>query len=300
MPRRRRSPRGALAVVTALVTLSGLASVSAAATPVPTSADSRTVLSWNVCGGNNSGCHFYRAGTAALTGTVRARMRASGALAGIFQEVCRSVVRPLEAELERHYGTGWDVHFAPIKVKRGTDPDAAPAFQCDRGRGDYGIVVAVPAGSTSWQVRYLPSPEGEEWRVAACATVPAWRLRVCNAHLSYDGDDPTYEYRRRQLPDYLALVAGERVIFGGDLNLRPESPEMSAAYASYVECAQPARDAPRTGAGTSYASDPHDDARTVKIDYLFTDAPTAHGCGTPTDVVTASDHRPLWIRLPPP
>jgi endonuclease/exonuclease/phosphatase family metal-dependent hydrolase len=299
MPRRRRGFRGAAVIVAVLVTISTLASVSSsAAAPNPASPRSVTVLSWNICAGNNAACHFYTRRDA-LTGTVRARMRASGAEAGIFQEVCRSVVRPLERELEQHYGRGWDVRFAPIKLKRGDDPATAPAVRCDRGRGDYGIALAVPEGSTQWSVRYLPSPEGEEWRVAACVTVPAWRLRVCNAHLSYDGDDPTYAFRRAQLPEYLALVGtGGRVVFGGDLNLRPDSPEIAAAYRTFVECAQADRAAPRTGPGTRYMSDPPDDARTVKIDYLFTDASTAHECGSPARVVTASDHRPLWLTMP--
>lgn len=300
MPRRRRGFRAAAATVTALVTFSTLASVtSSSAAPEQGPPGSVTVLSWNVCAGNNAACHFYTH-RGALTGTVRARMRASGAEAAIFQEVCRSVVGPLEEELEQHYGRGWDVRFAPIKLKRGDDPAAAPAVRCDHGRGDYGIALALPEGSTQWSVRYLPSPEGEEWRVAACATVPGWRLRVCNAHLSYDGDDPTYAFRRQQLPEYLNLVGTENVIFGGDLNLRPDSPEIAPAYGSFVECAQADRAAPRTGQGTRYMSEPPDDDRTVKIDYLFTDASSGHECGSPERVVTASDHRPLWMttRLP--
>jgi endonuclease/exonuclease/phosphatase family metal-dependent hydrolase len=136
-----------------------------------------------------------------------------------------------------------------------------------------------------------------------CATVPSWGVKLCNAHLSYGGDDPTGEFRARQLPAYLAFVwpSPLRVVFGGDLNLAPGSAEMAPAYDSFVECAQATQASPRTGPGTSYMTTPNDNALTSKVDYLFTNPGLAHTCGSPSGVVESSDHRPLWITidLPP-
>jgi len=264
----------------------------------PTAVRSVKVMTWNACGGNNTSCRFFTE-PGALVVAAREHMRNHGPAADavFLQEICSGHIAPLQRELERHYGHPWDVRFAAIRHVVGDDPLRAPAWQCRRDRGEYGVAVAVPAGNTEWQVRYLPSPDRTEWRVALCARVAAWRLTLCNAHLSYDGDDPTGEYRVRQVDAYIGLVreAGGPVVFGGDLNLPPDSPVLAPAYARFVECAQTGRDSPRGGPGTFYASSPRDNGRTVKVDYLFTDQILAHSCGVLPTVERGSDHRPLWI-----
>jgi endonuclease/exonuclease/phosphatase family metal-dependent hydrolase len=87
------------------------------------------------------------------------------------------------------------------------------------------------------------------------------------------------------------------VIFGGDLNLRTNSAQITQAYDAFVECAQASQASPRTGPGTYYHSTPHDNARTVKVDYLFTNRGLAHTCAVPAEVVDLSDHRPLWMTV---
>jgi len=115
---------------------------------------------------------------------------------------------------------------------------------------------------------------------------------------------PGGSFRARQLPAYLAFVgspsAQYRVVFGGDLNLPPAAKQIAPAYDSFVECAQSSQSSPRTGPGTSYATNPHDNAKSVKIDYLFTSPQLTHTCSVPPDAVEASDHRPMWmtVRLP--
>jgi endonuclease/exonuclease/phosphatase family metal-dependent hydrolase len=295
-------------VLGVLAAMSMPASVSSPRVSASAVAAARTIkiMTWNVCGGNNSRCRFYREPTA-VAGTVRRLMLDHGTPtdAAIFQEFCASYARPLEDELEATSGRGWDVRFIPIKVKRGSNPAKAPDFRCDRGRGAYGIALAVPDENTWWDARYLPSAEGEEWRVAACATVESWRVKLCNSHLSYGGDDPRGAFRAQQVPAYLGFAATDsaryRLIFGGDLNLPPNSTQIAPAYDAYVECAQQNQAAPRTGFGTSYATRPYDNAKTAKIDYLFTYPSLVHTCTTLQEVVESSDHRPLWIsvRLPP-
>jgi endonuclease/exonuclease/phosphatase family metal-dependent hydrolase len=300
--------RAAAIALGLLAALSMPASVTSTRVNAATATAPRTikVMTWNLCAGNNSRCRFYHEpGT--LVGAVRRQMldTATPTDAAILQEICSSVVRPLEDELEAHSGRGWDVRFVPVKVKRGDDPVKAPNFRCDRGRGAYGIALAIPDENTWWDARYLPSAEGQEWRVALCATVESWRLKLCNTHLSYGGDDPRGSFRARQLPAYLAFVgspaAQYRVVFGGDLNLPPNSAQIAPAYAAFVECAQASQASPRTGPGTSYATRPHDNAKTAKIDYLFTNPELVHTCSVPEEVVESSDHRPLWmtVRLPP-
>lgn len=257
-------------------------------------------MTWNACGGNNTSCRFYE-DPGGLVAAIVEQMLGHGTPthAAFIQEFCDSFAKPLERELERRSGYGWDVRFAAAKVKRGADPARAPDTQCDRGRGAYGLAMAVPAGNTSWQVRYLPSPEGEEWRVAMCATLRSWRLRLCNAHLSYGGDDPTGRFRAQQLPAYLSLLwpSPFRVVFGGDLNLRTNSAQIVQAYEAFVECAQANQASPRTGPGTYYYTTPHANERTVKVDYLFTDPGSGHTCAVPPEVVHSSDHRPMWMTV---
>lgn len=303
-----RVVRATLLALGVLAAMSTSASVTPSETTTAVAAKPRTVtvLTWNVCGGNNTRCRFYHE-PGALVATVRELMlqRGTPTDAAILQEYCSSFVRPLELELETHSGRGWDVRFVPIKVKRGEDPRRAPDVRCNRNRGSYGIVLAVPDENTWWDSRYLPSAEGQEWRVAACATVESWRLKLCNTHFSYGGDDPKGAFRARQVPAYLEFVTagadGYRVIFGGDLNLGPTSPQLTPAYAAFVECNQVDRSAPRAGPGTSYATRPYDNAKSAKIDYLFTDPDLVHHCAMPDQVLDSSDHRPMWmaVRLPP-
>ncbi len=260
-------------------------------------------MTWNACG-NNSACKYYE-NPDGLIATVRWHMLNHGAPmdAAIIQEFCRSFAKPLETQLEAYYGYGWDVRFAPIKIKKGSDPAAAPNKQCVRGRGDYGIALAVPDENTWWEARYLPSAEGAEWRVALCATVDSWWVKLCNAHFSYGGDDPTGSFRAQQVAAYQSFVwpSRFRVIFGGDLNLRPPGTATSGGlvpvYDSFVECAQADQNSPRTGPGTHYESEPHDDSDTVKIDYLFTNPGSTHSCDLPTAPVQSSDHRPMWMTV---
>jgi len=306
----RRLWRGVRAAVLALGVVAAMttpASVSSSRVNAASEAQPRTikVMTWNLCAGNNSRCRFYHK-PGELVAAVRWQMLDNGTPtdAAILQEICSTFVRPLEDELEAHSGHGWDVRFVAIKVKRGDNLAKAPDLRCDRGRGSYGVALAVPDENIWWDARYLPSPEGQEWRVALCATVESWRVKLCNAHLSYGGDDPKGSFRARQMPAYLAFVgsaaAQYHVIFGGDLNLPPSSAQIAPAYDSFVECAQASQASPRAGFGTSYATTPHDNAKSQKIDYLFTNPGLVHSCSSPQEVMEFSDHRPLWIsvRLP--
>jgi endonuclease/exonuclease/phosphatase family metal-dependent hydrolase len=302
MRTRRRWGIAALAFVPLLA---GLVAVPVAASPDAAAVPPRTVkvMTWNACG-NNSACQYYENPTG-LIGTVRWHMRNHGTPmdAAIIQEFCSSFAKPLEYQLEDHYGYGWDVRFAPIKIKQGNNPATAPNKQCVRGRGDYGIALAVPDENTWWEARYLPSAEGAEWRVAMCATVESWWVKLCNSHFSYSGDDPTGGFRTQQVAAYQAYAGPSRfrVIFGGDLNTAPPGTSTTnrlvPLYDSFVECAQVNQSSPRTGPGTHYNTTPHDNNQVTKLDYLFTNAGLSHTCAVPGPVVESSDHRPMWMTV---
>ncbi|MFX0594664.1 endonuclease/exonuclease/phosphatase family protein [Melissospora conviva] len=299
----------AAAVSAVLGMVAGAAVLSGAAFAMEThTAPEKTirVMTWNACG-NNPGCKFYDNPTG-LVGTVVWHMQNHGAYAdaAIIQEFCRSQAVTLEARLEAAYGYGWDVRFAPIKVKKTDTPETSPNKQCVQGRGDYGIAIAVPDENTWWEPRYLPSPTNAEWRVAMCATVDSWWVKICNAHLSYNGDDPDYGFRTQQVAAYKSFVSPSRfrVIFGGDFNLQPPAVVgyagggMTPIYDEFVECAQADQSSPRTGPGTFYTTKPHDNSHMVKFDYLFADPPLPHTCGrVGGGPVESSDHMPIWMTV---
>ncbi|MEV6034818.1 endonuclease/exonuclease/phosphatase family protein [Nonomuraea sp. NPDC052116] len=291
------------AVMAALALTAGL--MAAGGVPAQAAVPARTIkiMTWNVCG-NNGDCQYYE-DPDGLIAAIRWHMLGHGAPmdAAIIQEFCSSFAKPLERELEEHYGSGWDVRFAPIKIKRGADPAAAPDKQCVRGRGDYGIAIAVPEENTWYGINYLPSVEGTEWRVAVCATVESWQVKLCNAHFSNGGEDSTGSIRAQQVTAYQEFVwpSRFRVIFGGDLNRTPPGSAASGGltplYNAFVECAQADQSSPRTGPGTYYTTTPHDNDATVKLDYLFTQPGIAHTCGVPGSPVASSDHRPMWMTV---
>lgn len=292
------------AVVTAAIAVT-VPVFAAAEESAKVPATSVKVMQWNACG-NNSACKYYE-DPQGLIGTIRWHMLNNGAPAdaAIIQEVCSSFAKKLELQLEEHYGTGWDVRFAPIKIKETDDPATSPNKKCVRERGDYGIAMAVPDENTWWEPRYLPSQDGQEWRVAMCATVESWWVKLCGSHFSYTGDDVGDTYRTQQVAAYEEFVwpSRFRVIFGGDLNLLPPAEHgypgggLDPIYDDFVECAQADADAPRTGPGTHYETDPHDNDETVKLDYLFTNPELEHSCGIPGGTVESSDHRPIWITV---
>jgi endonuclease/exonuclease/phosphatase family metal-dependent hydrolase len=284
--------------------VAGVGFVAAQADPAHGGAPASVkVMEWNACG-NNSACKYYE-DPDGLVATMRWHMLNHGraADAAIFEETCGSFAKKLEHDLESHTGKGWDVRFAPIKLKRTSDPSTSPAKKCVRDRGQYGTMIALPDENTWWDTKYLPSPDGKEWRVAMCATVPSWNVKLCNAHFTSPGEDPDGKFRPQQVKAYQDFVAPSRfqVLFGGDLNLASpvESGNASGGvnplYDSFVECAQKDASAPRSGPGTYYQTNPHDNAHTSKIDYLFTDRGVTHGCGTPGGTVESSDHRPIWM-----
>ncbi|MFF3274064.1 endonuclease/exonuclease/phosphatase family protein [Streptomyces chrestomyceticus] len=288
--------------------------------PVPAPAAARAaqlnVMTWNVCGNNNTQCGNSHTGADTLATEIASRLRpsADGPLpdAVFLQEFCEKHAAPVEEKLEQATGRGWNVFFAPIHYNAGA---LKAQKQCDNAAGDvdrgaYGIGLAVPDES-SWFQRYdLTSPDTNirgaktEQRTALCAALPSRALLLCTTHFSAGGpayDDADGSFRRAQAGELLRIVdrPGYRTVFGGDFNVVPpdaakgESRDvLEPVYAQYQECAQLGNSgAPRDGRPT---------IRDMKIDYLFAPKNAAFTSCATSPQAEPSDHHTLYgtIALP--
>ncbi|QXJ22944.1 endonuclease/exonuclease/phosphatase family protein [Actinomadura graeca] len=238
------------------------------------------VTTWNVCGTPAPGCPLG-ADPAALTrrivqqvGGTEAGGHKGGPAAVFLQEVCSGQVQALKKS-----GRRWNWAFAPFT--------GAPS--CAAGQGRPGVAVGAQAPLTGVRTSPLPSPS-RTGRVAVCGDVPSWNTRLCATQFSVAGEDPSGEWRRKQV-DALGTLAGTgvRAVVGGDLSDSPGSAVLDPLYRSYDECDQGAGGA-RSGAGT--AQDWRG-AATEKTDYLFVSKGAAASCAVPAAPVASSDHRPL-------
>ncbi|MFB7090509.1 endonuclease/exonuclease/phosphatase family protein [Streptomyces sp. NPDC056296] len=247
-----------------------------------------TVATWNMCGVEQWGC--ADTGSASAKRLAVERFVDAGADVVLLQEACATHAESVREVL----GGSWRLSFRPYTWRdsggRGGTIDCT-----GRGRGTAGLAVlsAHPLSS----VRSVPTrqPEVGLRRGVLCATVAAFDVRVCNAHLSLPGSDrahPDREYRDDQLKALVAAVPGRRTVFGGDFNLKPPGARNrsgwvwpSAAYGAFRECDQ-AAGADRSGRPTHVSGH--------KLDYLFTGLPRSSCTVRDTGV---SDHRALLMRV---
>ncbi len=269
---------------------------------VPIDATTYRVMSWNVCG-KNKACDLTK-NPADMAGKIVWHMTKHGgrkADAAILQEYCQGQSDRLRTKLFEAYGYRWSVWFA--HVDKVTAP-GKPKFRCPDG-GKFGLAIVVPAGKRWYDTWKLPVKSGAEKRMAQCLTVEGARLKICNTHLSYGGDDSTHEFRRKQVTALRDQVVGNsrfRVVFGGDLNHLPPdakptspSPGLNPLYDRWTECDQINSTSRRDGFGTHYEKGPKSNSNMRKLDYLFLTGGIRHDCSTPDGVVASSDHRPFWI-----
>lgn len=183
-------------------------------------------------------------------------------------------------------------------LARLTSMNSAFAKSLDYQGGEYGIALLsrFPLDSVR-VVRLEVSPPQErsgrsyEPRVGlhAIARTPHGPLHVLNTHL-----DPAAQpaYRHQEIIGLLAHVArsvppAAVLIFGGDLNARPETREIAALDLlfsdAWADCG--------TGPGYSFPADRPD----RRIDYLL----LRHASCTSAHVLetTASDHRPVSVTV---
>lgn len=195
-----------------LVTVAGLAVVPAAVPAASATSARLTFLSANLCG-NACGTRMT------VVGDLEQALRARSPYAVTLQEVCRSQLNRLLADLPAYRG-----RFATTLAKRCWDGS------------DYGIAVLVRTSSFTvageW---WLPNPGGNEPRKLLClqssvagASQP---LVACSVHV---------DYHAANLAAQLAAVAsrtrslyrGHKVLVGGDLNTTPGSSALNPMYDS--------------------------------------------------------------------
>lgn len=281
----------------------GTGSTTAPPAPSGTAGGTHHVTSWNVCADHNGSCSLDQATSSRITDTIAPQIEKNGPEAVFLQEFCEKAAKPLELRLEQDTGLGWDVRFAPVYLEVSGASGLMAQKNCQNDtagvdRGAFGIAVAVPDENTWYRAYLLPSPTGKQQRPALCATVPSKGIAYCGTHFSSGGanwDDPDGTWRKKQADSLQADIqgvqqAGFEPLFGGDLNVIPpdsstiENPDvrstLTALYASYHECDQPAADSPRSGDPTH---------GTLKIDYVFGSKAASYAC-TVTDS-SASDHR---------
>ena len=116
--------------------------------------------------------------------------------------------------------------------------------------------------------------------------LPDTRLTVFNTHLDHEDDGrPT---RLAQVGRIIELWGGwPRTLLVGDLNAKPEDPELSRLQEAGF------RDADLTGLPTAPADHP-----TKRIDYVLA-TPDFRLRGIRRPSTEASDHLPVWVRLTP-
>ncbi|MGW0814433.1 endonuclease/exonuclease/phosphatase family protein [Streptomyces viridiviolaceus] len=247
-----------------------------------------TVATWNMCGVRQWGC--ADTGSAAAKRRAVERLVGAGADVVLLQEACATHAESVRKAL----GKSWKLSFRPYTWRdRGGRTGTVPCEGGGLGKAGLALLSAHPLSS----VRSVPSlqPSVGLRRGILCATVAAFDVRVCNAHLSVPGSDrahPDWEYRDDQLEALVAAVPQRRAVFGGDFNLNPpgaRNPSSwvwpSAAYRAYRECDQTSA-SDRSGRPTHVSGH--------KLDYLFTGLPRS-GCTVRDTGV--SDHRALLMRV---
>lgn len=211
----------------------------------PSSGERIAVLSWNLCAPASRLCPYggqIKTKTNAVVRNV-VRNRASVVL---LQEACATIAPKLEHALELRERAflaedrqPWTVRFVPqyepnspeltaerCKDWKQSDPDRADP---EAPRGEHGLIIALRGKAAPNITEVLPSPPDMRHRVATCVRQQdPVKLSVCTTQLSQGGEDPTGEFRIRQVNRLNALAreaerAGYHSIVGGDLNTAPEA-----------------------------------------------------------------------------
>ncbi|GLZ07243.1 hypothetical protein Acsp03_47090 [Actinomadura sp. NBRC 104412] len=242
-------------------------------------------MTWNVCGDLGCPSPADPAGAAAQVAQRVAASEVGGRQvrlnAVLLQEVCSGHLDALRAVTGLR---SWSWAFAPERARGGGDRE------CGNGRGTLGVAIGTDSALSDVERVRLPSPDAHG-RSMVCGTVGAWRARLCSVQVSSGGwdDDPRGRWRAKQIAAITERAAGRRVIVGGDLAERPESPVLDPLYRSLAECDQGPGES-RTGAMTLL------DQRgtpVAKTDYLFISKSAGVSCGVSPAPVRTSDHHPL-------
>lgn len=205
------------------------------------------VVTFNLCG------NVCRHGeVAATSGNIAYRIRKVGASVVMLQELCYTQFLGVRGRLARY---GYTAEFAAASSGGHCDDD-------DHKHGKaFGIALIAHGVMTGKVVYRLPNPSatGSENRVVLAATVrlPGRVIFAATTHTALGVNLPVQLGAIRR---WLVPLAGKQpLVFGGDLNSEPRSPDLDDFYAAFDEA-----DADRGKPMSTFIPSP---AR--KIDYLF-------------------------------
>ncbi|WP_433360638.1 endonuclease/exonuclease/phosphatase family protein [Actinoplanes sp. CA-142083] len=204
-------------------------------------------VTFNVCG---NVCRYGEVSNTA--GNIAYKIRALGASVTMLQELCYSQFLGIKGRLARY---GYTAEFA-----RASSGGRCDDYDRKHGKG-FGIAI-VARGTVTGKVLYkLPSPYGthQEGRAVLGVTVrlPGRTLFAVTTHTALG---PNLSVQLGALRRWLVPIASNRpVLFGGDFNVAPDSPDLDAFYAAFDEA-----NVDREHALPTFLPRP-----TRKIDYLF-------------------------------
>jgi len=231
--------------------LAALVAVLSVLVGVPVTASAKLpavrVVTFNLCG---NVCRYGE--VAATSGNIAYRIRKVGASVAMLQELCYTQFLGIRDRLARY---GYTAEFAAASNGGHCDDD-------DHKHGKaFGIALIAHGVLTGKVVHRLPNPEPAkpEGRVVLAATVrlPGRAIFAATTHTALGPNLPVQlgAIRRWLVP----LAANQPLVFGGDLNASPQSPDLDDFYAAFTE-ANVDREKPMS----TFIPSP---AR--KIDYLF-------------------------------
>jgi endonuclease/exonuclease/phosphatase family metal-dependent hydrolase len=230
-----------------LAALVAALSVLVLGTPVQAARPAVRVLTFNICG--NVCRHGEVTGT---TGFLAYRIRSLNASVTMLQEICYSQFLGVRTRLARF---GYSAAFAA----------ATNGSHCDdhdrkHGRG-FGVALLARGPMVGLVAHRLPSPYGmrEEGRVVLGATVrvAGRSIFAVTTHTAVGG--PDLAVQMGALHRWLApMAANGPVLFGGDLNSLPASPDLDGFYTAFREA-----DSDRDNPMPTFIPAPR------KIDYIF-------------------------------
>jgi endonuclease/exonuclease/phosphatase family metal-dependent hydrolase len=215
-------------------------------------------------------------------------------IAAVIDSLKPDIVLLQEVDRRTTRSSGED-HLDQLAKLTGMNPAFAKSLDFQGGEYGIGVLSRWPIDSaTTVPLKVEPPQErsggSHEPRVALSAVIRApWgMLQVVNTHI-----DPAAQgtYRRQEVIGLLALarrVPAERpLIFGGDLNTRPNTDEIAAISLSLTD----AWLACGGDAGNTFPANQPD----RRIDYIFVRHARCLNARVP--LTQASDHRPLFVTL---
>lgn len=196
-------------------------------------------------------------------------------------------------EVDRHWGdrsqfvdqAAWLAEELGMHVVYGANLDLDP-LQPGQPRRQYGTAILSERPIRDWDNTYLPRYEGHEQRglLRARINVRGVWVTVYNTHLQHDTASERVE--QAQAIDELIGEPTESVVLLGDLNARPDTPEIQTLVDELIDTWEEAG----VGDGHTYpVEDPN-----ARIDYVLTsrDVVTRTAAVVTTD---ASDHLPVKV-----